>query len=301
MSVSRSLHLVQHQDLLTERLLYGSDPLTHVVAVEPAGPDRVRVLRRCARGMESEEDEFRPWLVAARAEPWASLRPRPTVTGLAGDQPLRFLVEFGSWASFVDASRAARDAGEHMFRLRSPVEQYLVRSGRTLFKGMVFDDVRRLQLDIETTGFDPQQPDSQLIVVALRNGEIEDVLTLETTEADLLRKLNDRVTQIDPDVIEGHNVFNFDLPFLAARAARHGVPMPWGRDGSPLRIGQGHGRFKVGALTMPFTPAYVYGRHIVDTYQQVQRYDTGGQLSSYGLKSAVEELGLTRPGRVLIN
>ena len=41
--------------------------------------------------------------------------------------------------------------------------------------------------------------------------------------------------EIDPDIIEGHNVFNFDLPYLIARAERHGVPLRWGRDGSTPR------------------------------------------------------------------
>ena len=287
--------------LATELLLYGSDPLPRILAVEPAGSDAVRVFRRGDHGVEVEEDVFRPWLLAARAEPWAAIRPRPNVMPLEGEQPLRYVVEFPSWVSFLDASRAARDVGESFFRLRSPVEQYLVRSGRTLFKEMVFADVRRLQLDIETTGFDPQHPDSRLIAVALRAGDDhEEVMALEGSEAELLSALGDRIAELDPDVIEGHNVFNFDLPFLAARAARHGVPLRWGRDGSPLRIGQGQSRFKVGALTMPFTPVYLYGRHVVDTYQQIQRYDSGGRLSSYGLKNAVEELGLTRAGREFV-
>ncbi len=283
-----------------DALLYGSDPLPDVVAVEPAGPDRMRVFRREEGRVVADEDVFRPWLLAARAEPWAALRQRPAITPLQGEQPLRYLIEFGSWPAFNDASRAARDAGETLFRLRSPVEQYLVRSGRTLFKEMVFDDLRRLQLDIETTGFDPNRPESRLIVVALRCGEVEEILALEDSEADLLRRLGERLRELDPDVIEGHNVFNFDLPFLAARAARFDVPLSWGRDGSSVRIGQGQARFKVGALTMPYTPVYVYGRHVIDTYQQIQRYDTGGRLGSYGLKNAVEELGLTRPGREFV-
>ncbi len=285
----------------TERLLYGSDPLEQVVAVEPFGPDGVRLFRRHGTVVVVEEDEFRPWLLAARAEPWAALRTRPSVEPLGGDHRLRFLVEFASWPAFADAARAAHDAGEAFFRLRSPVEQYLVRSGRTLFKGMVFDDLRRLQLDIETTGFDPERAESELIVVALRTSDgDEELLVLETTEADLLQRLTARVVALDPDVIEGHNVFNFDLPFLEARAARHGVPLAWGRDGSSIRIGQGRARFKVGALAMPFTPVYVHGRHVVDTYQQIQRWDRGGRLGSYGLKNAVAELGLTRSDREFV-
>lgn len=285
----------------TEALLFGTDPLPNVVSVEPAGADRVRVYRRSEGGITVEEDRFRPWLLATRAEPWAAVRPRPEISALKGDLPLRFLVEFPSWPAFGDATRAGRDAGETFFRLRSPVEQYLVRSGRTLFKGMVFEGVRRLQLDIETLGFDPMAPGAQVILVALRCSDgKEELLALESTEEDLLRRLNERIVDLDPDVIEGHNVFNFDLPYLAARAERAGTPLAWGRDGSPVRIGQGQARFKVGGMTLPFTPVYIYGRHIVDTYQQVQRYDTAGRLGSYGLKNAVQELGLTRPDREFV-
>jgi DNA polymerase I len=286
----------------TDRLLYGANPDERLLAVEPAGPERMRLFRRTADGrVEREEVGFAPWLLAARPEPWAAIRPRPELARLEGEHELRYLVRFPTWPAFAEAARAARDAGETFFRFRSPVEQYLVASGRTLFKGMVFEDLRRLQLDIETTGFDPARADAEVIVAALRTeGGHEEVLAQEAGEADLIARLNQRLAALDPDVIEGHNLFNFDLPFLAARAARHGLSLGWGRDGSPVRIAEARARFKVGALTMPFTPAYVYGRHVVDTYQQIQRYDTAGNLSSYGLKAAVEALGLTRPDREFV-
>src|SRR5205823_4431395 len=35
-----------------------------------------------------------------------------------------------------------------------PIEQFLTLTGRTYFKGMRFDDLRRFQFDLETTGLD---------------------------------------------------------------------------------------------------------------------------------------------------
>ncbi len=285
----------------TDALLYGNDPLTGIVAVDHAGGKGVRVYRRLGEGVSVEEDQFRPWLLAERAEPWQRLAAQPAIERLAGEHPLRYLVEFADWWSLQDAARDAQNTGERFFRLRSPVEQYLVRSGRTLFKGMVFADLCRVQLDIETTGFHAHDPQSQVIAVAIRSGEtVEEVLALESDEADLLERLTERLRELDPDVIEGHNIFNFDLPFLVARADRFGVPLLWGRDGSEVRLGSGNARFKAGALTLPYTPAYIYGRHVVDTYQQIQRYDIGGRLTSYGLKPAVEQLGLTRSNREFV-
>ncbi|MBA3416806.1 MAG: ribonuclease H-like domain-containing protein [Chloroflexia bacterium] len=284
----------------TDRLLYGGDTTPGIVAVELAGPERVRVYRRDGDETVVDDERFEPWLLATRPEPWAALRSQPRIETLAGPHPLRYLVTFPTWPALLDASRAARESGERMFRLRSPVEHYLTRTGRTLFKGMTFDGVRRLQLDIETTGLDPSRPESEVIIVALRCGEHEEVLLLEESEAALLERLTEAIRRFDPDVIEGHNLFNFDLPFLQERARRWGLPLPWGRDGSPVWIDDRTSRFKAGPLTMPYTPAHVHGRHIVDTYQQIQRYDTGGKLSSYGLKNAIDELGLTRPDRSFV-
>ncbi|MFN8594468.1 MAG: 3'-5' exonuclease [Thermomicrobiales bacterium] len=283
----------------TENLLYGNDPLVGLLAVEPAGASRVRLFRREEDGIAREEAPFRPWLLAERPQEWQNYR-GVAIEPLAGEHPFRHLIEFSDWSAYLDATRMGQDAGARFFRLRSPVEQYLLRSCRTLFKGMVFDDLRRLQIDIETTGFNPRDPESQVIVVAIKLGEVEELHVLETNEAELLTRVSERIRDLDPDVIEGHNLFNFDLPFIVARAEQAGLALLWGRDGSPIRIGTGTARFKAGPLTMPYTPAYIHGRHIVDTYQQIQRYDIGGRLSSYGLKQAVEELGLTRPGREFV-
>lgn len=285
----------------TQRLLYGADPTPGIVAADLAGPDRIRLYRRDGERTVAEDVPFTPWLLAVRPEPWQALPSRPTVETLAGDLPLRYLVSFPAWPSYLDAARAARDAGERFFRLRSPVEQYLTRTGRTLFKGMAFDHLRRMQIDIETLGFDSRRPDSRVIIVALRHAGNEDVLVLtDGDEAGLIEALNARIRAIDPDAIEGHNLFNFDLPFLRERARRHGLELSWGRDGSAVWIDERPSRFKAGPLTVPYTPATVAGRHVIDTYQQIQRYDTGGRLSSYGLKNVIAELGLERQDRTFV-
>src|SRR5215211_7498111 len=206
--------------LTTDELLYGTDPTPRIVAVEPSGSDRVLVYRRDEGGnVGASSEPFEPWLLATRSEPWAALRSRPQIEELAGDHPLRFLVRFPTWQAYGEATRAARDAGERLVDVSSPVEQYLIASGRTLFKGMVYEDLCRLQLDIETTGFDPRDPTAQVIVVALKTSYgHEELLVLGESEADLIAQLTERILALDPDVIEGHNLFNFDLPFLTARA-----------------------------------------------------------------------------------
>ncbi len=114
----------------------------------------------------------------------------------------------------------------------SPQEQYLVASDRTYFGGLVFEDLRRLQFDIETTGLDPKH--SRVFLIALRDPE-GPVHSLEATGDDdrsegvLLCTLAAAIQEADPDVIEQHNLHGFDLPFLERRARTLGLQLQLGR------------------------------------------------------------------------
>ena len=273
-------------------LLYGSDGETRIVAVERSGDAAVTVYRRQLDGaVSSRQEALVPWLVAARADPWRALASRPNVHQLEGDHPLRFLVEFSKWSDFLAAVRAGSESSESFFRFRSPVEQYLVRTGKTLFKGMVFDDLVRLQFDIETLGLDPTQPNSRIITIAMRTSAGDEVFFADDLgERALIETASEWLLAHDPDIIEGHNIFNFDLPFVQQRATRVGTELAWARDGSTVWTGDGEQRFKAGALTLPYRPALIAGRHIIDTYQQIQRYDVAGRFSSYGLKAVASAL-----------
>lgn len=286
-----------------DRLLYGGDPTPGIVAVEQAGRDAMRVYRRAARdaAVTSAVEPFAPWLLLDHEPGWPQLAASSNVSTLLGEASFRYLVRFAHWSAFLTARDLLRDAGHHWLGFRGPVDQFLAATGKTLFKGLAFDDLVRLQLDIETTGLDPAAPDAAvlLVTIATNRGHEEAIGADGADEATILRRLNARVAALDPDVIEGHNLYNFDLPYLLARAAAHGLPLAWGRDDSAVVAGTSQ-RFKVGARAIPFTPHYVHGRHILDTYQQIQRYDAAGALTSYGLKESVAALGLEREDRTFV-
>ncbi len=101
-----------------------------------------------------------------------------------------------------------------------------------------------LSIDIET---DPTA--SRLLSIALVGPGVRDVLLLTpeglacpdaatacADEAALLRAFVARVREIDPDVLTGWNVVDFDLRVLDRVAARLGVPLPLGRGDEPLRL-----------------------------------------------------------------
>ncbi len=119
------------------------------------------------------------------------------------------------------------------------------------------------------------------------------------SEAQLLAECSRILRERDPDVLEGHNIFRFDLEYLEARARRHRVPLAWGRDGSVLR---GYpSRMQVAERAIGYRRYGVAGRHIVDTWILAQLYDVGARdLESYGLKDVARHFGVAAPDRTYL-
>lgn len=114
-------------------LLFGFDPTPGIVAVEFSPPNSVQIYTRSpADGRTFRHREtFMPFL-------WEQ----------NGTGPDMVVYYFGSWRRFLEA---AREPSRAQHALHDPVHQYLTQSGRTLFKGMRFEDLRRMQIDIETS------------------------------------------------------------------------------------------------------------------------------------------------------
>jgi DNA polymerase elongation subunit (family B) len=107
------------------------------------------------------------------------------------------------------------------------------------------------------------------------------------------------VERWDPDVIEGHNIFNFDLPYIARRAQMHSVALSLGRDGSLPR--RRPSRVSYGERTIAYERWQIAGRHIVDTLFLVHAYDVSHRsLSGFGLKEVALHFGLAPRKRTYI-
>ena len=74
-------------------------------------------------------------------------------------------------------------------------------------------------------------------------------------------------------MIEGHDLFRFDLPYLVARARKAKVKLDWGRSGGFLRSRPS--RLQIAEKTIDYPKFAVDGRHFVDTFLLAQFYDVG--------------------------
>ena len=278
-------------------VLFGADATEGIVAVEFGAPDRVQVYRREGNKTLVEETEHKPFA-------WA-MEPLPgELRELAGAGEFKFAVSFDNMTAF---SKAKTTYKRELFALNDLAHQYLLASGRTLFKGMAFEELRRMQVDIETfTGADGAMSDAlkdPLLAIALSDSSgWEEILVVddpedEAQEKAVLSKFVALVRERDPDVIEGHNIFKFDLPYLETRARKLKMKLDLGRDGSALRSHPS--RLQIAERLIQYRKFEIHGRHIVDTLFLVQFHDVGArELQSFGLKAAARHFGVAEDNRV---
>jgi hypothetical protein len=125
----------------------------------------------------------------------------------------------------------------------------------------------------------------------------QDVLDISgRSEAALIEEFVRVVRERDPDIIENHNIFEFDLRFLARRASALGVTLGLGRDGSEPKSSPA--TFKVARRQESFTSFSVAGRQVADTLHSVKRHGAGeAELRRHGLKESAKHFGFAKEDR----
>ncbi len=301
--------------------LFGKADTPNIVAVHPVpsrGSDKASQVQVYYRDItedrvSSEVHPVYPFFFLADIRLLQTFpRSRYQYQQLAGDNYFKFLVVFQSWNAYWDAIRhieretnKTQRTPDELYLINNPVQQYLMQTGRTCFKGMAFDDLHRMQLDIEVyseAGFpNPRRPEDEVIIIALSDnrGWQQILHSRVQSEKELLEELVGVIQSRDPDVIEGHNIFAFDFMYLMERYRRHRVPFRIGRDKSEPRTYPSSMRFAERSIDFPALE--IAGRHVVDTYFQVMSYDVFKRdLPGYGLKVVAKYFGFAPSDRTYI-
>jgi hypothetical protein len=311
--------------------LFGWDPTTCIVSVDATASGQARVWRRLGDRVELTEHTFPNWFLTTSLDLLAHLpaqrlsaewlrsadghliigEPLAVVeleTSAAADtDAYRYLVLTSNLGevetTLVEtANKRVGDEAQTLADLRGlvlawdPVEQFLMLTGRSYFKDLRFDALQRFQFDLETTGLNEERDRIFMISMRDSSGWRECLDTLALTEEDLLRRFVEIVRARDPDTLENHNIFGFDLSFLVRRAGRLGVRLALGRDGSEPRLVTDV--FDSGERPEPFLRWRVIGREVIDTQHAVRRYGLAApDMRRHGLKEAARYFGLASTDR----
>ena len=294
-----------------DELLFGWDPRPGVVSVWADRSGVASIWSRAGSRAVLTREPFRAWVLAASTrllDAAGGAGGRVACEELRGEHGFyRYLLSAATFdalegALVTGARRLGRtldrlsDLGTEIHQLGS-IEQFLVASGCAYFRELRYADLSRMQIDFETTSLDPAR--GHIFLAAVRHGPFE--TTIEApNEEDERRLIGDLLALIaarDPDVIENHNLFGFDLPFLAARAARWGIALSIGRSGALARNARAPGRAGARGQMRMRAP----GRELMDTMDAVRRYDfVARDLPSHGLKDVARHFGVASPQRVYV-
>ena len=267
--------------------LFGADPTPRIVAVELGETGTVKVYRREKNGSTvADVEPFHPFVWADSDVVDLGIETEK----LQSDLKYGWMITVDSWKELVALRNGLKNGGRDFFAFTDPVQHYLTATGRTLFKDLPFEELKRIQLEVLSfdavagvvdsgTGVADPSYNDHLMSIALSDNNgweeliIVDQMNVEESERAALKRLTSLIKERDPDVIEGHNLFRFDLPYVVARAKKLKTKLDWGRSGGFLRSRPS--RLQIAEKTIDYPKFTVGGRHFVDTFLLAQFYDVG--------------------------
>ena len=192
----------------------------------------------------------------------------------------------------------------------SPTEQFLIQTGKRLFKGMEeYNEVHRLSFDLETTGLDPHV--CRIFQIGVKdNRGFQHVLSidgdndddLDARESEAIVTFFKIINHLKPSIISGYNSENFDWYFFVVRCEKLGIniekiaktlgPIPFYRKKQTL---------KMGPEMEYYEQTHMWGYNIMDVYHAVRRAQAiNSSIKQAGLKYITKYSNAAKLNRVYV-
>jgi len=272
-------------------ILYGHNPKQRVVAVHQLNDRFIRLYIRNEGKIQHEDVEFFPFFFLSDPTLLQDFPKQFWLKVLSGDLYYKHIAAFSRWGDMWEAvhhalntyNKYAATKAAHYNELDSillrpdPVYQFLAQSGITLFKGMEFEDLHRMQIDVQrvprSAASDPKSQNERILRIVLSDttGWYDSIENEDTNQEPLMRSLISVICEKDPDVLEGHNLFGQILPVLISLSEQLSIDFSIGRDGSSIRHFSPRQPFRTVEGETSFYE--VSGRHLIDTQRLAETYD----------------------------
>lgn len=221
---------------------------------------------------------------------------------LEGNQSYKYKHESYTMEEFRKVRRTKDSFGIWRFD-----ENIMTAHGLTMFKGFKsIKDISTLSFDLETTGLDPMLPDAKIIMISntfdkcgTRTRKLFSIDEFEN-EGELITAWSKWVKEVNPSVILGHNIFDFDIPYLLKRAYLNHKKVVIARDNSVLYVEDYLSSFRKDQTTfIDYRKPVCFGRHFIDTRLMAIDYDRVSQkYPNYKLKDLAKYEGVASESRV---
>lgn len=212
-----------------------------------------------------------------------------------------------------DDKEENQDERKDYYMKVSPVEQYMIYSGKRMFKGYEdYDELLRMEWDLETGGLDPNIHMVDQIGIRTNRGfqkliSVEGDTEEEKFENELkaIREMFSLVREILPDVFTGHNIESFDTYFLDVRLAKHGLSLKKLTAEyfkHPLYKKKRQAVLKLGGEVEYYYPTIFWGVNVTDSLHAVRRAQAqDSAMKKSNLKYVTAYSKLKKPNRVYVN
>jgi DNA polymerase elongation subunit (family B) len=173
------------------------------------------------------------------------------------------------------------EAYRHLFLTLSPSEQFLIQTGKRLFKGIDdYNGLHKLQFDLETAGLDPSRHEIFQIGVKDNRGFEYILETKGDTPKDRRESEKDNIItffkiidELKPDLITAYNSENFDWPFFERRCERLSIDFTKiVKTLNPkAKVSRKESQLKLGQETINYQQTNMWGYNILDISHAVRR------------------------------
>jgi DNA polymerase elongation subunit (family B) len=194
----------------------------------------------------------------------------------------------------------------------TPVEQYMISTGKRLFKGYEsYNDLKRFIFDLETQGLNPRIHRIEQIGVHTNQG-LDKVISIEgNTKEELDRNEINAIEEFlailadeKPDTVVGHNSENFDWDFLIVRCEMLGynfseLSLKYFKH--PIYKKAKDAVLKLGGEIEYYRPTVMWGHNVLDSLHASRRAQAiDSNMKSSNLKYITQYLNMKKNNRVYV-
>ena len=223
----------------------------------------------------------------------------------------KFMEFFEQGGIPVYPKRGTSDDGMKPYIAVSPVEQFMIATGKRMFKGYDdYDELLRLEFDLETEGLDPHIHAISQIGIRTNKG-YEKIIKITgegqekvKNEHAAIREFFMIVKEIKADVVTGHNTENFDWYFIDERLKLIGSDLYKATEGifhGGIYKKKRQSVLKLGGEMEYYFPTIMWGTNITDSLFAVRRaMAIDSNIKSANLKYITKFSKLVKPNRVYV-